>query len=634
MTDLREYVVVLRASSAARFLPEKGCRLDLDDIEGVEGRLEVKLRTRWVNSGFEAPIPRELWIEARGKFASVDNAAALASAVSSSLCVLLAFCANTYVGTPELHLAFDASADCSEREFVQSFLPDETGLIKEGRIVKADELATLTAAFISSKEQARTLRALRQYALALPNWHFGSEWLALEHLYMAVEALTQSVIRQECSIRGIDEPTLARMHSIDPDDPERPRWKAVLESWCRENLIFSGDRVTYQAAKNASDGLEHGFMDLRKVHKNALKAVDSTFRYVRLTILRLLGLEASHPELCNRTPLDVKSSRKFIRGHFVGRGNELASPGQEYPLLEWNSSVQNITRSGDEFSAQFKENLSVRCADGLSFRLHRMEYLKRGEPGQTGYIDAGQASVETIPRDTLVDMEPVVKQVETLISTIAASGTYHSMPPMQAPIFGLFSQQVALFEAIHVLRREMRPVEAIPLLERLLRGACKLDIYSTSRNRNGLAMRDRLDSLQRQVRRPNGSRDDKEAIEQAIGKIYSACNSRKVEIPPTFPRLDRSTFYRTHRHEILFISEAARMDSIAVELHVERADDGNTALHTRVRNPTLSREVLLSSISALISSVVSTAEIFNWPYDQSEISTLQEELERIQQESS
>lgn len=633
VTNSREYVAVLRAPSAARFLPEEGYRLNLDDIEGVEGRLEVKLRTRWVDSGFEAPIPRELWIEVRGKFSSIDNATAIASAVSSPLSVLLAFCANTYVGTPELHLAFAANAEGSEREFVQSFLPDETGLIKEGRVVKIDELAILTTAFLASQEQKRILRALRQYALSLPNWHFGSEWLALEHLYMAVEALTQSVIRQECSKRKVDEPALARMHNIDPDDPERPRWKVALESWCKEQLIFSGDRATYQAAKDASDGLEHGFMDLRKVHKNALKAVDATFKHVRVAVLNILGLEGSYPELYDRTPMDVKSSRKFIRGHFVGHGEDAAPPGQEYPLLEWNSSVQSMVRSGESFSAQFTEKLSVKCANGLSFRPQRMEYIKRGEPGQTGYIDAGQASIESIPRDSSLDIEPVVEQANTLVNNVASSGTFHSMSPMQYPIFGLFSQQVALFEAIHVLRRDMRSVEAIPLLERLLRGACKLDVYSTSSNWTGLAMRDRLDSLARQLRRPSGSMDA-EVTEQAISKIYSACTARQVDIPVVFPRLDRSAFYRTHKHDMRFINEAARMDSISVDLHIDRNTDGGTALRTQIKNSVLVREIVVSSISAIISSVASTAKIFKFSYDPSQISSLQDELKKLQQNTS
>ncbi|MEV0615655.1 hypothetical protein AB0I81_20235 [Nonomuraea sp. NPDC050404] len=478
MSDIRDYVVVLRASSAARFLPEEGCRWSLEDVDGVEGLVEVKLRTRWVASGFEAPIPRELWIEVRGRFPSIDAAIAAASALSATSCVLLAFCANTYVGSPELHLAFDATADCSEREFLQSFLPDESGLIKEGRIVKADELATLIDAFNASDEHARILRALRQYALALPNWHFGSEWLALEHLYMAVEALTQAIIRRECSRLGVDEPALARMNNIDPDDPERPRWKAALESWCREQLIFSGDRAIYTAAKAASDGLEHGFMDLSKVHKNALRAVDSTFTHVRVAVLVLLGLDAAHPTLRDRIPMDVKSSRKFIRGHFVGHGSDPAPAGQEYPLLEWNSSVHSMTRSEDEFSAKFTEKLSVRCADGLAFRPQRMEFLKRGESGQSGYINAGQASIQSIPRDPSLDLESLITQAGALVGSIASSGTFHEMPPMQAPIFGLFSQQVALFEAIHVLRRDNRAIEALPLLDRLMKGSCKLDIGS------------------------------------------------------------------------------------------------------------------------------------------------------------
>lgn len=63
----------------------------------------------------------------------------------------------------------------------------------------------------------------------------------------------------------------------------------LLGARVREKIIFAGDTETYSAAKDASDGLEHGIWELDKVAAGALKSADKTFLYVRRTIIDLLG---------------------------------------------------------------------------------------------------------------------------------------------------------------------------------------------------------------------------------------------------------------------------------------------------------------------------------------------------------
>ena len=95
-------------------------------------------------------------------------------------------------------------------------------------------------------DSARIGRALRQYELALREWYFlGGEWLALSHLYIAVETLTQVVIRKMTSARGISEKDLAKSLDVITDDPDRPRWRQILRERTREQIIFDGDSDTY-----------------------------------------------------------------------------------------------------------------------------------------------------------------------------------------------------------------------------------------------------------------------------------------------------------------------------------------------------------------------------------------------------
>ena len=73
----------------------------------------------------------------------------------------------------------------------------------------------------------------------------GGEWLALSHLYIAVETLTQVVIRKMTSARGISEKDLAKSLDVITDDPDRPRWRQILRERTRERIIFDGDGDTY-----------------------------------------------------------------------------------------------------------------------------------------------------------------------------------------------------------------------------------------------------------------------------------------------------------------------------------------------------------------------------------------------------
>lgn len=287
---------------------------------------------------------------------SLDQAASLATSVARFLTSILAFAANVQTGIPEVHIAYDSTPGHSEREFLEAFLPDERGIPREGRVVKAAEFDLVLQGTLASPESERLSRGLQQYELALRHWYFGGEWLALAHLYMAVEALTKLVLRKHCAVTNLDEAEVARINGIDPDDPDRPRWRPALDSWVRHGLIFDGDESTYKAARSASDGLEHGYMELNEIHRRAIESTEQTFGYVRRAIVRLLGLEEeSHPDLMDRSPRDVGCLRKMVRGHFVSVGDELAPPGEEYPYLEWSSSVKTLTRTENRFELSFNE---------------------------------------------------------------------------------------------------------------------------------------------------------------------------------------------------------------------------------------------------------------------------------------
>lgn len=268
-------------------------------------------------------IPRELVVEVKGHAGSLDEAVATFSTIAS----MIAFVANVRVGPVEAHLAFDSGPGRTEHPFLEVFLPDERGVVAEGRIIRRHLLEVACPAAMSVPvDGPRVDRALRQYELALGEWYVGGEWLALSHLWIAVQNLTEAVLRRtKLELSKTDE-QLARMLDVVTDDPDRPRWPQVMREQVREQVIFDGDHDTYTTAKKASDGLEHGFLELDAVARRAIASADTTFTCVRRTIIDLLDMPHEiGAELMEIKPKDVQSARKIIRGRLLEAAEDPAA---------------------------------------------------------------------------------------------------------------------------------------------------------------------------------------------------------------------------------------------------------------------------------------------------------------------
>jgi hypothetical protein len=665
IAEQKTFIVVLRARSSARFKPEEEQQISFSGLPGITGELRLRVRTRWVDEGFDAPTPRELWIEALAPAPSLDEAVSNSSAAGRLLATLLAFCANTAVEAPEVHIAYDASSGCTEREFMEVFLPDERGHPREGRLARTDEFTEVFRKLDASDETERISRALQQYDLALRHWYFGGEWLALSHLYMAVEALTKSVLRWECATRGIDERTLARQNGIDPGDNKCPtcqkrsrwrwalsawrqesiicptclkrsRWRDALSTWCREAIIFERDSKTYKAAKSASDGIEHGYMGLDDVHRNAMMATDATFNYVRRAILRVLNVsKADFPELAERAPRDVHSFRKMIRGHFVGNGDDPAPPGEPYPRLEWHSSIKTITRDGDKFSLSFQEKFTVRCAPGYGFKGKGIGVRTRREPGQEPVQLNGTVDVSIEPEKDASSLEALslMPRANKFSSETAALGRTEGMALPKTITFGLFSEQVALFEAIETLLRADRPVEALALLPSLIIGSCRLEsMLIEPGDYDGAAIRLKLDATDRMMSLYADDREFVRHLQESIENYRRKAADLGITIPAA-PSIQSTSFYREHLQTLRLAEEVARADDLAVTMHTKR-DQGNIEFHTKVVDARLAKNIAGMSVLALTASTIAFATGLGWPYDEEMAAELQQEGARLADEPS
>jgi hypothetical protein len=541
----------------------------------------------------------------------------------------MAFCANVTVGSPEIHIAYDASAGVARREFLEVFIPDERGLPAEGRLTSPAEFTAVFEALTQSPEAERIGRALYQYEVALRHWYFGGEWLALSHLYMAVEALTPSELRRECSAQGIEPDELADRNGINTNEP---RWRAALDSWCREALIFEGDSATYGEAKSASDGVEHGFMELSEVHRRAVQVTEDAFGYVRRSILRQLGLSgAEHEKLAARSSRDVGSLRKVVRGHFNSDSGNVAPNGEEYPYLEWRSKVKTLRRDGKGFDLSFEENFTVRCAPEASFAGQSFEMRGRKKPGEEPIVSDAVTELHVTPaeagRSRAKTMELMARVGAFAAKAAAVSGGVSGFPPMKAPAYGAFGQQVALYEAITELLRTDRSIEAIMLLERLMLGACRLEAMADPVSGLGWIIRTRLDAIERQGTLFGDSAEIRTGLEKSSSQLREQATQNGITLPVgSFP-YSETAFYRNNTKEMEFAREVAAADDLSVSLHSSR-DNDVLRIRTQVSDESLTAGVAGAAMNSLLASASALARIFDLEYDQG----ASDELDRAVQE--
>ena len=99
-----------------------------DFPDGLGGQVQVRISTRWDDPGLDHPVPRELWMAVRSMAPSIDAAVRSAANAASAIAMIISFCVNAVVEPPALHVAFNSTVGLSRREFMEAFVPDESGL--------------------------------------------------------------------------------------------------------------------------------------------------------------------------------------------------------------------------------------------------------------------------------------------------------------------------------------------------------------------------------------------------------------------------------------------------------------------------------------------------------------------------
>lgn len=363
----RLFTVVARSASGCTFTPDG--HFIVRNFPVATGNVTVTFRTRRAHTkGFSKPVPRGLWAEITGPAPDLKTALnAFVQAAQNLLPVLvIATNAPTEDLTPEL--ALETTPGVQERDFFQQFLLDERLLPFERRPVPCHLAHAVLDALGHSTEQERIHRTLAHYHHALTNWGFGTEIVALAHIYMGMEALTPVALRQLLAERNIAREDLLRDWSIDVQQ---------LDSEVRRRILFQGDVHLYREVKQASDGFEHGFLPFPDIHNAALRHREAAARYLRDAIFRCLELDDDTVVELTQPPYTRPFALRFAKyvwGKIIGDSDDLAAPDQQYPILTWRSdAVEESSEEGQDPRIGFKETFAPKLAEGIKFQLARYE---------------------------------------------------------------------------------------------------------------------------------------------------------------------------------------------------------------------------------------------------------------------
>lgn len=422
-----------------------------------------------------------------------------------------------------------------------------------------------------------------------------------------MENLTEAVLRQtKLELSKTDE-ELAQMLDVVTDDPGRPRWQQIMREQIRVQVIFDGDHGTYVTAKKASDGLEHGFLDLDEVARHAINSAEITFTCVRRTIIDLLKLPpAVSTELMEIKPMDVQSRRKIIRGRLLGNAADPAAEDHLYPLLEWASSLDAVERQGTKFEFKGKEQVTVRTNPAIRFQFDRMEVFGRlGEGQEPRHLSEDEVNLTTTPRGRT---SALVNAVIPLSAAAVATGAALLYDRARFMAFTLYAQGIAFFQSAQTLIASDQPVEALLSLRGLALIAARFEqIEAPSGPGLGIVMRIALDTICE-------AGADRQQTEQAQSLIQQAADQGRLTIPDALPASEATAVYKSILSEMRLAAQASDNGYSIAGLHVQV--DGEQHGFSTKRQPDAFTDMIASAcVMAALNMLKHAAAVFNWSLD-------------------
>lgn len=159
------FLVVLCCRSAVRFREDESFTIRYNYPSGDS--VFMAFKTHWADEGYEASVPRELWVEVRGTSESLESAIATFRSAADHIGSILAFATNAGRDPFEVDVAFDISPDADRHEYFQNFVRKDRWFPIKGRRPDSGAVYALMAALERHPRRKRLERAIAQYVHAL-----------------------------------------------------------------------------------------------------------------------------------------------------------------------------------------------------------------------------------------------------------------------------------------------------------------------------------------------------------------------------------------------------------------------------------------------------------------------------------
>ncbi len=244
---------------------------------------EVSVFTDYEDTGLSMPVPRTTYVVTDLIAGTLNDAVETALGVAAGFTTVMAFVANSYVDSPEVHVAYDTTEDDAPHEFAQSYQAghppiQRSAALLDTTLFNAVQECLLKPGLLGTPAGNQLGVAMVHYNEALRSVRPGGDVLVAEHLFMAAEALVRIVREREMQAAACVTDEQLLQHLGQPV-PEYNANGAVI-SYLRRAIVFAGDRATHQALKKASDGFEHGFLSLTDIRAHLPQDIEETVRTV------------------------------------------------------------------------------------------------------------------------------------------------------------------------------------------------------------------------------------------------------------------------------------------------------------------------------------------------------------------
>ena len=187
-------------------------------------------------------------------------------------------------------------------------------------------------------------RAVGLYREALKYWTPETTLLAAEYLWMATESLSRGIVEADAARQSMTPKNLAQLKKVAGPD--------ALYAAAREQTVFRGDLDALNALQEASDGFEHGYMDLPEIRALAEPILDRAAGHLRSGLITVLGLSAVHETALLAS--DLEAPRPLLPPMRIMRGelrvtDPAASPAalNDAVEMDWKSGPRHFARNAD-----------------------------------------------------------------------------------------------------------------------------------------------------------------------------------------------------------------------------------------------------------------------------------------------